>query len=41
MLAYTAFCLLPRHAEVVAWVFAAMVLVTVAQRLRLAVGTLR
>jgi len=41
VLAYTAFCLLPRHADVVAWVFAAMVAFTIAQRLRLAVTTLR
>ena len=40
-LAYVAFCLIPSRAEVVAWVFAAMVLITVGQRLRLAVVTLR
>jgi len=40
-IAYVAFCLLPRHADVVAWVFAAMVAFTIAQRLRLAVTTLR
>jgi phosphatidylglycerophosphate synthase len=34
--AYAAFCLVPRHAALVAWVFCAMVLVTVAQRLALA-----
>ena len=34
--AYVTFCLLPRHAALVAWVFCAMVLVTVAQRLALA-----
>jgi len=34
--AYVAFCLLPRHAALVAWVFCAMVLVTVGQRLALA-----
>ena len=39
--AYCAFCLIPSRADVVAWVFAAMVLVTVAQRVRLAVITLR
>lgn len=41
VLAYVAFCLLPAHAEIVAWVFAAMVLFTVGQRVRLAVVTLR
>ena len=41
VLAYTAFCLLPAHAAVVAWVFTGMVLFTVGQRVRLAVMTLR
>jgi phosphatidylglycerophosphate synthase len=41
VLAYVAFCLVPAHAAVVAWVFAAMVLFTVGQRVRLAVVTLR
>jgi len=34
--AYVAFCLLPAHAAIVAWVFCGMVLITVAQRLALA-----
>ncbi len=33
VLAYTAFCLLPGSAELIAWVFTAMVLVSVGQRL--------
>lgn len=41
VLAYAAFCLLPGHAGTIAWVFAAMVAVTVGQRVRLAVATLR
>ena len=41
ILAYVAFCLIPSRAEIVAWAFAAMVLITVAQRLQLAVVTLR
>ncbi len=41
IVAYAAFCVVPRHAAVVAWVFAGMVLLTVAQRIRLAVTTLR
>jgi len=36
ILAYVAFCLLPGHAGVVAWVFCAMVLFTCAQRVSLA-----
>jgi phosphatidylglycerophosphate synthase len=36
VLAYAAICMLPRHAEVVAWVFAAMVLFTTGQRVALA-----
>ena len=34
--AYVAFCLVPGHAAVVAWVFCAMVLITAGQRLALA-----
>jgi len=41
VIAYVAFCVVPVHAPLVAWVFAGMVLVTVAQRVRLAVTTLR
>ena len=41
VLAYVAFCLFPGRADVVAWTFAAMVLFTVGQRVRLAVTTLR
>lgn len=41
VLAYVAFCVVPGHAAVVAWVFAGMVLFTVGQRVRLAVMTLR
>jgi phosphatidylserine synthase len=41
ILAYCAFCAVPRHADIVAWVFAAMVLFTVGQRIRLAARTLR
>ncbi len=33
VLAYTAFCLLPGTAQLIAWIFTAMVLVSVAQRL--------
>lgn len=40
IVAYAAFCLVPEHAAVVAWVFAAMVLLTVGQRVALAVRTL-
>jgi len=40
IVAYALICLLPAHAGTIAWVFAAMVLVTVAQRVRLAVVTL-
>jgi len=36
IIAYTAFCLLPSHAEIVAWTFAAMVLFTTGQRIVLA-----
>jgi phosphatidylglycerophosphate synthase len=41
ILAYVAFCLVPGYAATVASVFAAMVLFTVGQRIRLAVATLR
>ena len=41
IVAYVAFCLFPSHAATIAWVFAGMVLITVGQRLRLAVVTLR
>ena len=40
ILAYCAFCLLPAHAATIAWVFAAMVMITVAQRVALARRTL-
>lgn len=40
IIAYALICLVPGHAGTIAWVFAAMVLVTVAQRVRLAVVTL-
>jgi phosphatidylglycerophosphate synthase len=40
ILAYCAFCLVPSHADVVAWVFCAMVMVSVAQRIALARRTL-
>ncbi len=40
LLAYVAFCLLPEQAEVVAWVFAAMVAVTAVQRFALGVRVL-
>jgi len=36
IVAYTAFCVLPTHAEIVAWTFAAMVLFTAGQRIALA-----
>lgn len=36
ILAYVAFCLVPSHAEIVAWTFAAMVLFTSGQRVALA-----
>lgn len=39
--AYSVICLIPAHAEVVVWVFAAMVLFTVVQRLVLAGRVLR
>ncbi|MCA1699476.1 MAG: CDP-alcohol phosphatidyltransferase family protein [Actinobacteria bacterium] len=41
ILAYAAFCLFPGEAELVAFVFAGMVLFTVGQRVTLAVRTLR
>jgi len=40
ILAYCAFCLLPAHAATIAWVFAAMVMITVVQRVELARRTL-
>jgi phosphatidylglycerophosphate synthase len=40
ILAYCAFCLVPSHADVVAWVFCGMVMVSVAQRIALARRTL-
>lgn len=40
ILAYSAICLFPQHAGTIAWAFAAMVLLTVAQRIRLAAATL-
>lgn len=39
-IAYTAICLVPAHAGTIAWIFAAMVLFTVAQRVALAVRVL-
>ena len=36
ILAYVAFCLFPSHADVVAWVFCGLVMVSVAQRIALA-----
>ncbi len=41
IVAYALVCLVPDHAGTIFWVFAAMVLVTVGQRVRLAVATLR
>ncbi len=40
VIAYTAICLLPAHAATIAWVFSAMVLFTVGQRVALAVRVL-
>lgn len=40
ILAYAAICLLPDHAATIAWIFAAMVMVTVLQRVALAHRTL-
>jgi phosphatidylglycerophosphate synthase len=40
ILAYSAICLLPEHAATIAWGFAVMVMVTVGQRVALAVRTL-
>lgn len=40
VIAYVAICLLPEHAGTIAWVFAAMVLFTVGQRVALAVRVL-
>lgn len=41
VLAYVAFCLMPQYAEQIAWIFAAAVAVTAAQRVALGVRTLR
>lgn len=41
VLAYAAICVVPAHAGTIAWVFAAMVLVTVGQRVATAVRVLR
>ena len=41
IVAYVLICVLPGHAESILWVFAAVVGVTVLQRVRLAVVTLR
>jgi phosphatidylserine synthase len=41
IIAYVMFCLLHEHAAAVAWAFATMVMVTVGQRVALAVRTLR
>lgn len=41
VIAYTAICVLPAHAGTIAWIFAALVLVTVGQRVALAERTLR
>lgn len=41
IVAYAAICLLPHHAALIAWVFTGAVLVTVAQRLAVAVSVLR
>ena len=40
IIAYTAICLIPAHAATIAWVFTAMVLITVGQRVALAVRVL-
>jgi len=40
IVAYCAFCLLPGQAEVVAWIFTAMVLISVGQRIQMARRTL-
>lgn len=40
VLAYAAICLLPDHAATIAWIFAAMVMITVGQRIALATRTL-
>jgi phosphatidylglycerophosphate synthase len=40
ILCYALVCLLPAHAATIFWAFAAMVMITVAQRIRLAVRTL-
>lgn len=41
VIAYVLFCLLPQHAEVIAWVFAGAVALTAGQRVALAVYCLR
>jgi phosphatidylglycerophosphate synthase len=41
IIAYILFCLLPQHAAAVAWTFGAMVMITVGQRVALAVRSLR
>ena len=41
VLAYAAFCLMPQHAEQIAWIFAAAVALTAAQRIGFGVLTLR
>ncbi len=40
ILAYAAICLLPAHAATIVWIFAALVMITVGQRVALAVRTL-
>jgi hypothetical protein len=40
IVAYTAFCLLPGRAELIAWVFAALVAVTAVQRVAFVRGAL-
>lgn len=40
ILAYVAICLTPSHAELIAWIFTGIVLITVGQRLAFAVRTL-
>lgn len=40
ILAYATICLLPTHAATIAWIFAAMVMITVGQRIALAIRTL-
>ncbi|MGH2862726.1 MAG: CDP-alcohol phosphatidyltransferase family protein [Solirubrobacteraceae bacterium] len=40
ILAYVAICLTPAHAELIAWIFTGMVLITVGQRIGVAIRTL-